>query len=195
MVEQSPNVVVVAGPNGSGKSTAAPALLRDYLGITEFVNADVIAMGLSAFDADNVALQAGRILLGRLRDLAREGADFAFETTLASRSFAPRLRELRDAGYRTHLLFLWLPSPEMAIARVASRVQQGGHHVPDPIVVRRYHAGLRNLFQLYMPIVDVWMIFDNSSPDGYQRIASGQGGSGTTVANEAIWESIKRQYA
>ena len=152
--EQSPNVVVVAGPNGSGKSTAAPALFRDYLGITEFVNADVIAQGLSGFAAENAAMQAGRVMLERLRELARRNADFAFETTLASRTFAPRLEELRDAGYRTHLLFLWLPSPEMAVARVASRVQQGGHNVPDDIVIRRYHAGLRNSSRPYVPIVD-----------------------------------------
>lgn len=195
MTEQSPNVVVVAGPNGSGKSTAAPALLRDYLGITEFVNADVIAQGLSGFAAENAAMQAGRVMLERLRELARQNADFAFETTLASRTFAPRLEELRDAGYRTHLLFLWLPSPGMAVARVASRVQQGGHNVPDEIVVRRYHAGLRNLFQLYMPIVDAWMMFDNSPRDGYELIASRREGAKITVANETIWKLVQEQYA
>ena len=141
MNQQSPNVVVVAGPNGSGKSTAAPALLRDYLGITKFVNADVIAQGLSAFGSENVAMQAGRVMLERLEDLAGEQLDFAFETTLASRSFAPWLQKLGTAGYRAHLLFLWLPSPEMAVARVASRVQQGGHNVPEDVVIRRYHAG------------------------------------------------------
>jgi predicted ABC-type ATPase len=195
MDKQSPNVVVVAGPNGSGKSTAAPALLRDYLGITEFVNADVIAQGLSGFGAENAAMQAGRVMLERLRELARHNADFAFETTLASRTFAPRLGELRDAGYRTHLLFLWLPSPEMAIARVASRVQQGGHSVPNEIVIRRYHAGLRNLFQLYMPIVDAWMMFDNSPRDGYELIASRRDDAKIAVANETIWKLVQEKYA
>ncbi len=195
MNQQSPNVVVVAGPNGSGKSTAAPALLRDYLGITEFVNADVIAQGLSGFAAENAAMQAGRVMLERLRELAGQNADFAFETTLASRTFAPRLEELRDAGYRTHLLFLWLPSPEMAVARVASRVQQGGHDVPDEVVIRRYHAGLRNFFQLYVPIVDAWMVFDNSRREGYELIATGRKHAEIVVADEASWKSIQEKHA
>jgi len=195
MNQQSPNVVVVAGPNGSGKSTAAPALLRDYLGITEFVNADIIAQGLSAFGSENVAMQAGRVMLERLGDLARQQSDFAFETTLASRSFAPRLQELRTAGYRAHLLFLWLPSPEMAVARVASRVQQGGHNVPEDVVIRRYHAGLRNLLRLYMPIVDAWMVFDNSRREGYELIATGRKGAEIIMANEATWKSIQEKYA
>ncbi len=195
MNQQSPNVVVVAGPNGSGKSTAAPALLRDYLGITEFVNADIIAQGLSAFGSENVAMQAGRVMLERLEDLARQQSDFAFETTLASRSFAPRLQELRTAGYRAHLLFLWLPSPEMAVARVASRVQQGGHNVPEDVVIRRYHAGLRNLLRLYMPIVDAWMVFDNSRREGYELIATGRKGAEIIMANEATWKSIQEKYA
>ncbi len=195
MNQQSPNVVVVAGPNGSGKSTAAPALLRDYLGITEFVNADIIAQGLSAFGSENVAMQAGRVMLERLEDLARQKSDFAFETTLASRSFAPRLQELRTAGYRAHLLFLWLPSPEMAVARVASRVQQGGHNVPEDVVIRRYHAGLRNVLRLYMPIVDAWMVFDNSRREGYELIATGRKGAEIIMANEATWKSIQEKYA
>ncbi len=111
MSDSSPNVVVVAGPNGSGKSTAAPSLLRDYLGLTEFVNADVIAQGLAGFHAEAVAIQAGRIMRARLRELASQRIDFAFETTLASRSFAPWLRELRDSGYRVHLPCVWSVKP------------------------------------------------------------------------------------
>ena len=194
MNELSPSVVLVAGPNGAGKSTAAPALLRDYLGIREFVNADVIARGLSGFDPDKVAVQAGRIMLRRMHELADQRVDFAFETTLAARSFAPWLRELRDAGYRTHLLFLWLPSPEMAIARVTDRVRRGGHHVPDETVRRRYHAGLRNFFRLYVPFLNCWMMFDNSSRDGYARVASQLSSDEIHVANEAIWRSIRGQY-
>ena len=195
MNQQSPNVVVVAGPNGSGKSTAAPSLLRDYLGITEFVNADIIAQGLSAFGSENVAMQAGRVMLERLENLAGEQLDFAFETTLASRSFAPWLQKLRTAGYRAHLLFLWLPTPEMAVARVASRVQQGGHNVPEDVVIRRYHAGLRNLLRLYRPIVDAWMVFDNSRSEGYELIAAGRKGAEIVVTNKAIWKSIEKEYA
>lgn len=138
------HVVVIAGANGSGKSTAAPDLLRDYLEISEFVNADVIAQGLSGFNVDTVALEAGRIMLQRLRHLATQQVNFAFETTLASRTYARWLTQLRDDGYRVHLSFLWLPSEEMAVARVASRVERGGHDIPEDVIRRRYHAGLKN---------------------------------------------------
>ena len=191
---KSPNVVIVGGPNGSGKSTAAPALLRDYLGITQFVNADVIAQGLSAFGSENVALQAGRIMLDRLKELAARKVDFAFETTLASRSFAPWLVELKRSGYQTHLLFLWLPSAEMAIARVASRVQRGGHHVPEDVVRRRYNAGLKNFFSLYRPVVDAWRLFDNSEREGYELIAHESSGESLHVENEVIWQTLVETY-
>jgi len=189
-----PNAVIVAGPNGSGKSTAAPALLRDYLGITEFVNADVIAQGLSGFGSENVAMQAGRIMLDRLKELAGRKADFAFETTLASRSFASWLVELKQAGYQAHLLFLWLPSAEMAIARVASRVQRGGHHIPDDVVSRRYDAGLKNFFHLYLPIVDSWRLFDNSGSDGYELIAQEASGESLHIKNPGIWHTLLEKY-
>ena len=176
------------------ESLQHPGILRTH-GFTEFVNADVIAQGLSAFGSENVAMQAGRVMLERLEDLAGEKLDFAFETTLASRSFAPRLQKLRTAGYRAHLLFLWLPSPEMAVARVASRVQQGGHNVPEEVVIRRYDAGLRNLFRLYMPIVETWIVFDNSRRDGYELIATGRNSTEIIVANAATWKSIEEKYA
>jgi predicted ABC-type ATPase len=195
MASTSPNIVVVAGPNGSGKSTAAPALLRDYLGIIEFVNADVIAQGLSGFRAESVAIQAGRIMLTRLRELVRQRVDFAFETTLASRTFVPWLRQLRDSDYRVHLLFLWLPSPELAMARVAARVQQGGHHVPDETIRRRYHAGLRNFFRLYQSVVNSWILFDNASHEGHKLIASRIEDEEVQVVNQTFWDSIQGQYA
>lgn len=194
MTDIAPNVVVIAGPNGSGKSTAAPALLRDYLGIGEFVNADVIAQGLSGFASENVALQAGRIMLDRLKELAGRKADFAFETTLASRTFAPWLVELKRSGYQAHLLFLWLPSAEMAIARVASRVQRGGHHIPDDVVRRRYDAGLRNFFRLYLPVVDTWRLFDNSGSEGYELIAQEASGESLHIANQGVWHALLEKY-
>lgn len=131
-----PKVVVIAGPNGAGKSTAAPAVLRNTLRVNEFVNADTIAAGLSAFspDAVAVAVAAGRIMLDRLRDLAGEGRDFAFETTLASMSFAPWLRTLQLRGYAFHLVYLWLPTVELAIAMVAERVRRGGHAIAEDTV-------------------------------------------------------------
>ena len=127
---ERPSLVVIAGPNGAGKSTLAPLLLRDTLAVTEFVNADVIARGLSAFAPEQVAMAAGRLMLERLRDLAGQQVSFAFETTLASRSFAPWIRQLLQIGYRFHLVFLSLPSAAVAVQRVASRVRMGGHAVP-----------------------------------------------------------------
>jgi predicted ABC-type ATPase len=144
-VPDGPIIIVVAGPNGAGKSTAAPYLLRDTLKVDEFVNADAIAAGLSAFRPDRVAVTAGRIMLARIRQLAAARADLTFETTLASRSFAPWLARLRGDGYRVHLLFLWLGSADLAVSRVAERVRLGGHDVPEAVVRRRYRAGLSPL--------------------------------------------------
>jgi predicted ABC-type ATPase len=124
-----PKVVVIAGPNGAGKSTTAPAILRDALKVHEFVNADTIAAGLSAFSPESVALAAGRIMLDRVHELARDRRDFAFETTLASRTFASWLRDLQTNGYKFHLVYLCLPTVELAVARVAERVRRGGHGV------------------------------------------------------------------
>jgi predicted ABC-type ATPase len=153
----------LAGPNGAGKSTAAPALLKGALGVTEFVDADVIARGLSAFNVESAALAAGRVMLARLGELARHHVSFAFETTLASRSFAPRLEALKRDGYAVHVLFLWLPSAEFAIERVADRVRMGGHSVPAETIRRRYRAGLRNFFRLYQRLASTWRVFDSSA--------------------------------
>lgn len=156
----SPSVVILAGPNGAGKTTASPFVIRDTLGIREFVNADHIAQGLSGFSPETTAMAAGRIMLNRLHDLGRKRATFAFETTLATRSFAPWLRELRDSGYAVRLVFLALLTPEQAIERVRLRVSQGGHHVPEGVVRRRFYRGLRNLFSLYAAVADEWSIYD-----------------------------------
>ena len=174
MAESTPNVVVLAGPNGAGKSTSAPSILKDALGVDEFVNADVIAQGLSGFEPERAAMAAGRIMLARLRDLARQRTSFAFETTLASRSFAPWLADLIGQGYQFHLVFLWLPDPDMAVARVAARVREGGHAVPEETIRRRYEAGLRNFFGLYQPMATTWNICDNSGAPMTKLIAAGE---------------------
>jgi predicted ABC-type ATPase len=191
MSEPRPSVIVLAGPNGAGKSTVAPALLHDAFGIDEFVNADVIARGLSAFDPDRAAIAAGRIMLTRLRELAGQRADFAFETTLASRSFAPWLRDLRVSGYDRHLFFLWLSSADLAVARVASRVQMGGHFVPDEVVRRRYSAGARNFFRLYQPLATTWAIY-NTSDVKPVRVAEGLSSETIGVYDRASWDAMNR---
>lgn len=156
-----PDVIVIAGPNGAGKSTLAPALLRDTLHVFEYVNADTIAEGLSAFAPEDASFDAGRVMLGRLHELAEEGKSFAFETTLASRSYAGWLRGLRDnRAYRVSIVFLWLRSVDMAIARVAARVNVGGHSIPEETIRRRFERGVGNFFDLYQRVANSWRFFN-----------------------------------
>lgn len=190
---KGPSLVALAGPNGAGKSTAGSALLREALGVTEFVNADVIARGLSAFDPDRAAIAAGRIMIARIRDLAARRATFAFETTLASRSFAPWIATLAQSGYRFHLFFLWLPTADMAVERVARRVRMGGHAVPEDTIRRRYGAGLKNFFSLYLPLATGWRLYDNSrgSP---RRVAVGSRTGLVQVADPESWAALVKRY-
>lgn len=190
----NPSVVVLAGPNGAGKSTAAPRILRGSLSVSEFVNADTIAQGLSAFAPESAALTAGRIMLSRLHELAAEREDFAFETTMASRSFAPWLKQLVGTGYAAHLVFLWLPSPEMAVSRVKRRVELGGHSVPRETIIRRYNAGLRNFFRLYQPIATSWRFYDNSRDSGRLLVAYGGRTRQTVVRGIRLWNSLTSKY-
>lgn len=189
-MSQPPRVCVLGGPNGAGKTTSAAPLVRDELGIDTFVNADTIAYGLSAFDPAAAAVAAGRIMLEQMRGLAAARADFAFETTLASRSFAPWLRELRQQGYELLLVFVWLPSPELSIARVADRVRAGGHHVPEPTIRRRYARGIANFIHLYRPLVDHFWCYDNSEASA-RLVADGSGDSLHQV-QPMIWQQILR---
>ncbi|HET9226237.1 MAG TPA: zeta toxin family protein [Thermoanaerobaculia bacterium] len=163
MAEQSsPNVYIVAGPNGSGKSTFARLFLPEYADCREFVNADLIAAGLSPFNPESLSIQAGRLMLERIEALAAQRVDFGFETTFAGRGYTSLLRKLKESGYRIHVFFLWLPSVEMALARVRDRVLSGGHFVPEEVVRRRFSRGLSNLFKVYASLLDTWLVFDNS---------------------------------
>lgn len=191
MAQDSPNLIVVGGPNGAGKSTAAPRLLPEGLRINEYVNADVIAQGLSGFDAPGAAITAGRIMLKRLQQLARRRVDFAFEATLASQSLAKSVQRLTREGYRFHIIYLWLASPEMAVARVQDRVKMGGHSVPEDTVRRRYQRGLANLFRLYVPLARTWSIYDNSSPSGPTPIAKGGPDTDEVITNVESWKVIQ----
>ena len=192
MIEPHPSIVIVAGPNGAGKSTVAPALLHGTLAVDEFVNADVIASGLSAFDPDSAAIAAGRVMLARIRELALQRLNFAFETTLASRSFAPWLRQLVTSRYSAHLVFLWLPSADFAVDRVAERVRTGGHNVPPETVRRRYAAGLRNFFELYQPLVSGWVLYDSSGPVP-RPVAEGLASHPPTVYDRDVWAAAQEQ--
>jgi len=181
-------IVVLAGPNGSGKSTTARAILQGPLKVDEFVNADVIAQGLSGFDPQRAAFAAGRIMLSRLNELAAARADFAFETTLASKTFAPWIAELIKSGYEFHLVFLWLATAEAAVARVADRVKRGGHDVPEPTIRRRYAAGLKNFFAIYQPMATTWQVLDNGGKVAVP-VAS-QRRDELIVSNPLQWDQI-----
>jgi predicted ABC-type ATPase len=186
-----PNVIIIAGPNGAGKTTAAPSLLRRAWGVTEFVNADIIAEGISVFDAEGAAMEAGRVMLKRLHELGEKRVDFAFETTLASRSFAPWIVKLKATGYRFRLHYLWIPSADLAVTRVAERVSLGGHHVPEDTIRRRYDNGLRNFFRVYSPLAERWRFYDNRGRSAPRLIAEGSANETTNVEDNEIWQVLR----
>lgn len=190
MSTHGPNLVVIAGPNGAGKSTLAPLLLRDNFGLMEYVNADTIALGLSAFQPQQAALEAGRIMLKRLDDLARQRASFAFETTLASRSFVPRIKRLCNEGYDFHLLFLWLRSVDLAIERVKERMRFGGHDVPESVILRRYAKGAQNFFRLYRRMAETWAAYDNSFSGEPTLVATGSAGDEPIIHMPDLWKTF-----
>lgn len=186
-----PHVIVIGGPNGAGKSTIAPVVLRDYLAIPDFVNADQIAAGLSAFDPEGAAFEAGRIMLQRLHELAAASKSFAFESTLASRFFSVFLTKLKASGYRVDLCYVWLNSATLAQERVALRVRMGGHAIPPDVIERRYARSVRNFLSLYLPIADKWKVFDNSNPSDPQLVAHGGADLTTTIHEATSWNAIR----
>ena len=153
---------IIAGCNGAGKTTASFTILPEILGCKEFINADEIAKGLSPFQPESVAMQAGRIMLARMDELLQKGETFAFETTLATKSYKQKIEWAQANGYEVTLLFFWLDSPNMAKKRVAQRVAEGGHNIPLETIERRYYNGIANLFTIYIDMVDICYIFDNS---------------------------------
>jgi len=157
-----PNLYIISGCNGAGKTTAGLTILPEILACKEFVNADSIAAGLSPFNPEGTALEAGRIMLKRMDTLLASRVDFAFETTLSTKSYVSFIKKAKQAGYEITLLYFWLKSPEMAFQRVAKRVSEGGHDIPVYIIERRYYRGISNLFNLYMPICDNWIVSDNT---------------------------------
>ncbi len=157
-----PDLYIIAGCNGAGKTTASMTVLPEVLRCEEFVNADEIAKGLSPFHPEEMAIPAGKLMLQRIEELLDAQKSFAIETTLATRSYKGLVERAQKSGYKVTLLFFWLPSPEFAEKRVEQRVASGGHNIPIEVIHRRYWLGLKNLFDLYAPIVDVWSLFDNS---------------------------------
>ena len=158
----SRRILIVAGANGAGKTAFATEFLPNEADCPIFINADLIAAGLSPFRPDFTALRAGRLMLSMIRDYVRKGESFAFETTLSGRSYARLIPHWREQGYSVELFFLRLSRPEIATARVKQRVAEGGHDVPEPVIRRRFHAGLRNFEHIYKGLVDEWAVYDNS---------------------------------
>jgi predicted ABC-type ATPase len=158
----NPNVYIIAGPNGAGKTTFAREFLPNYANCRHFVNADLIATGLSPFSPEAAAFRAGRLMLREISRLAQQGADFGFETTLSGRSYAQLLQGMKRRGYQVHFFYLWIPSVSLALSRIRERVALGGHDVPTEIVQRRFTRSLESFLARYRPLADSWMLFDNS---------------------------------
>lgn len=184
-----PNLYIISGCNGAGKTTASYSVLPDMLNCREFVNADEIAKGLSPFQPDSVAIEAGRIMLSRIKDLLNHGVDFAFETTLATKTYTQFIQEAQSKGYFVTLVYFWLNLPELAVERVKTRVISGGHNIPEETIRRRYLAGIKNLPKLYVPICDYWMIIDNSEHPS-KIIAEGFRDIELEVYNHKIYSQI-----
>lgn len=189
----SKNLYIISGCNGAGKTTASFTILPKILNCKEFVNADEIAKGLSPFQPEKVSFEAGRIMLKRINELLNEEITFAFETTLASKTYKSKILEAQKKGYTVTLLFFWLQNMDLAIERVKTRVQEGGHNIEKNVIKRRYKNGITNLFSIYLDIVDEVLIFDNSSvkPD---LIADKIKKSEINVVNEYKFEKLKKYY-
>jgi predicted ABC-type ATPase len=186
-----PNLYIIAGCNGAGKTTASFTVLPEMLKCDIFINADEIARGLSPLKPELSSIEAGRLMLKKINDYIPLQKDFAFETTLSSRTFRNTILRSRKAGYETTLIFFWLNSVELAYERVETRVLEGGHHVPKNIIARRYYAGIRNLFDIYIPISDYWMIFDNSKKMSSELIAEGIKTNSSIIKNIAKFDRLK----
>lgn len=161
-MKRHPIIYLIAGSNGAGKTTFATEYFPDYVGNVDFINADLIARGLSPFSPDRAAATAGRIVLQRIHALVQKRKSLAVETTLAGRTYATILRRMKDQGYRVHIYYLWIPNYKLAIQRIKGRVKQGGHGVPSRVVRRRFRRTLQNLFQVYDQLADYLLILDNS---------------------------------
>jgi predicted ABC-type ATPase len=193
MSEAAPNVIVLAGPNGAGKTTYARTFLAETLRLMTFVNADVIAEGLSGFDPESAAVQAGRIMLQRLHALAEQRASFAFESTLAGRAYSRWLRSLRQVGYTIHLVYFWLASADLAVARVAQRVSLGGHDIPEATIRQRYRRSVQNFLRLYRPVVSTWNVYESTQAGLPQLVAHGDETGSEIILIEASWQQMQKE--
>lgn len=182
------NVYIIAGPNGSGKTTFANEFLPEYAKCPNFVNADLIAKGLSPFYPRTAAIKAGRLVLEQIRSLAEKNADFAFETTLSGKSYVRLIEALKNKGYTINLFFLWIPNADFALGRIKDRVASGGHDVPAVDVKRRFNRGIYNFFKYYKPLSDTWLLFNNA--DAIPRLIAKEKDGKTDVIDKEMFEKI-----
>ncbi|MBI4368123.1 MAG: hypothetical protein HY588_01875 [Candidatus Omnitrophica bacterium] len=188
--KRTSSVYVIAGPNGAGKTTFAKTFFPRYLNCKVFINADLIAGGLAPLAPERAALKAGKLLLEEIKQTARRGIDFGFETTLSGKSYVRLFGDLIRSGYAIHLFFLWIPNVEISLRRIRERVRRGGHNIPEPVVRRRFHRGIENLFKLYAGFLSSWTIFDNSTP--HPEIIAYQAGEKQVVILEPSFAKIKK---
>lgn len=187
------NLYIIAGCNGAGKTTASFTILPEILDCKEFVNADEIAKGLSPFQPEKVAFEAGRIMLKRIDELFNNEENFAFETTLATRTYKQKILKAKQQGYNTILLFFWLKNPDLAKERVKLRVKEGGHNIPPEVIERRYFNGIKNLFDIYLSIVDQVLIFDNSE-GSHHLIAEKYGDENVFIVHQEKFNTLKKYH-
>jgi len=184
----APTVYVIAGPNGAGKTTFASKFLPDFVHCNEFLNADLIAAGLSPFDPESQSVAAAKIMLQRMDELIKKRESFSFESTLAGRGYIKKFDSLRKRGYEIEIFFLWLPSVENAVIRVVNRVRQGGHNIPEQVIRRRYNAGVRNFWNTYRNLVERWHVYDGSRMPPSHLAKSSHGH--LTVFEEVIYRQF-----
>jgi predicted ABC-type ATPase len=193
MPRKPANCYIIAGPNGAGKTTFATKFLPIYADCRNFINPDLLARAYSPFDPDAGMLRAGRTVLERIAEFTRMRKDFAFETTLSGRAYVPLLNSVKQAGFRLHLFYLWIPSPDLALLRIRDRVESGGHNVPERDVRRRFGRTLRNLFTLYRPLLDTLHFFDNSSDT--PRLIFKDETDRTTINDAVLYERLRKEFA
>ncbi len=184
---------IISGCNGAGKTTASYTILPELLDCNEFVNADEIAKGLSPFNPESASIQSGRLMLNRIHNLIDKGEDFAFETTLSTKSYRGLVKKAKETGYQITLLFFWLRTEELAVKRVETRVKEGGHNIPEPVIRRRYRNGLRNFFQIFEFIMDEWIFIDNSG-EPYEIIAQKDTPNNKIIHNSDKWNELLKKY-
>jgi len=180
---------IIGGPNGAGKTTASYTILPEILQCSEFVNADEIARGLSPFNPEGMAIEAGRLMLQRIQDLLEEGKSFAIETTMATRSYAKLIERAQGQGYQVTIFYFWLNSPVLAQNRVAERVLRGGHNIPANVILRRYQLGRTNFFNIFLPLADKWILVDNSNPQA-EIVAQGGRDSEQQIYDFLKWKEV-----